>query len=210
MSPKGNWALIGGDPDNGGKLAGLTMANLELTQFHRLDYATAHADVGLDSEGNEVVVMQNSLTDYIDLIPLDLKTKPILESGGSYKGTNRTCLLRLNYNSELSIGLNSGVHISCNFPGYCVISTHIEPGVPEQNWLDRTIVLVKLDSKDPQVFYLAKLYNTTKEYWEETHATITNDGSKVIWASDWGTNVGKEQVFVMQLDMPDNWTKLID
>lgn len=210
MSPKGNWALIGGDPDNGGELAGLTMANLELTQFHRLDYATAHSDVGLDSEGNEVIVMQNALTDYIDLIPLDLKTKPILESGGSYKGTNRTRLLRLNYNSESSIGFNGGVHISCNFPGYSVISTNIEPGVPEQNWLDRTIILLKLDSKNPQAFYLVKLYNTTKEYWEETHATITNDGSKVIWASDWGKNVGKEQVFIMQLDMPDNWTRLMD
>ena len=72
--------LIGGSFDNGGNLAGLTMANKELTQFHRLDYNTVHADVGFDSDGNEVVVMQNTQTDYIDLIPIDLNTAPILDT----------------------------------------------------------------------------------------------------------------------------------
>ncbi len=206
MSPKGNWVLIGGDSDNKGKLAGLTMANMELTQFHRLDFTTAHADVGLDADGNEVIVMQNVRTDYVDMIPIDLKTKPILETGGSYKNTNRTKLMRLYYSSGSPVCMNtSGIHISCNFPGYCVVSTHIEPGLKEQNWLDRTITLVKLDRDEPQVFYLAKLYNTTKEYWEETQATVTNDGSKVIWASNWNQNVGEEQVFLLQLDMPRDW-----
>jgi hypothetical protein len=209
MSPKGNWVLIGADAGNGENLDGLTMADPQLTEFHKLANATAHADVGLDSDGNEVVVMQNSQTDYIDLIPIDLDTTPVPEDGNSYKNTNRIKLIRLFYGSDSSIGLNSGVHISCNYPGYCVVSTHIEPGAPERNWLDRTIVLVKLDRKHPRVFYLAKVHNTTKEYWEETHATITNDGSKIIWASNWGQNVGKERLFLMQLDMPDNWASLI-
>jgi len=203
VSPKGNWVLIGGLDYNGGNLVGLTMANKELTQFHRLDYTTAHSDVGLDIEGNEVIVMQNTRTDYIDLLPIDLNTEPILEPGGSYEGTNRTPLIRLFYADWSPIGLNSGVHISCNFPGYCVVSTNIEPSVPEQNWLDRTITLVKLDQTQPRVFYLAKVYNTTGAYWEETHATITNDGSKVVWVSNWGQDVGQEKVFLLQLDMPE-------
>ena len=204
MSPNGNWVLIGGDPWNGGNLAGLVMANKELTQFHRLDYATAHSDVGLDVEGNEVIVMQNSRTDYIDLIPIDLDTKPILESGGGYDGTNRTPLIRLFYDSESPTGLSleTGVHISCNFPGYCVVSTYSAPGAVERNWLERTITLVRLDRTNPRVFYLAKVYGTTAAYWEETQAAITNDGSKVVWASNWDQNVGEEQVFLMQLDMP--------
>lgn len=209
MSPLGNWVLIGGDPWNGGNLTGLTMANKELTQFHRLDYATAHSDVGLDSNGNEVIVMQNARTDYIDLIPIDLNTQPILESGGSYENTNRTPIVRLFYSSESPYGLQSGVHISCNVPGYCVVSTYIEPGLQEQNWLDRTIILVRLDRQNPRAFYLAKVYGTYGTYWEETHATITNDGSKVVWASNWNRSVGEEKVFLMQLDMPPNWEELI-
>ncbi len=207
MSPKGNWVLIGGSHENRGELAGLVMADKQLKKFHRLDYTTSHADVGLDSKGNEVIIMQNYQTDYIDLIPIDLKTKPILMSGGSYEKTNRTRLVRLYYSSESPIGLNSGVHLSGNFSGYSVVSTYIEPNLQEQNWLDRTIILVKLDQDHPRIFYLAKVYNTTGTYWEETHATITNDGSQVVWASNWGKNVGEERVFLMQLDMPQNWLK---
>jgi hypothetical protein len=195
---------------NGGNLTGLTMANKELTQFHRLDYATAHSDVGLDVNGAEVIVMQNVRTDYIDLIPIAWNTQPILEVGGSYEGTNRTPLVRLFYSSEAPNALaTAGIHISCNAPGYCVISTHQEPGVEERNWLDRTNLLVKLDQNNPRSFYLSKVYSTYESYWEEPHATISNDGSKIVWASNWNQSVGKEKVFLMQLTMPPNWEELM-
>jgi len=205
MSPSGRWVLIGGDWNNGGDLAGLTMANRELTEFHRLDYATGHADVGVDSAGNEVVVMQNVRTDYIDMIPLDSSTQPILEPGGSYAGTGRVPLIRLFYDSSSPLGLNSGVHISCNVPGYCVVSTHLGAGMPEQNWLDRTIVLVRLDGERPRAWYLAKVHGTTEAYWEETHASMARDGSRLVWATNWGQDVGQERVWLMELEMPGGW-----
>jgi hypothetical protein len=205
MSPLGNCVLIGGSESNAGELAGLVMANRELTEFHRLDYATAHADVGLDADGNEVIVMQNIRTDYIDLIPLSADTQPILDAGGSDAGTQRVPLVRLYYASDSPVGLQSGVHISCNLPGYCVVSTNIAPGLPEQNWLDRAIVLVRLDRSHPRAYYLAKVYGTTAAYWEETQATITADGARVIWATDWSQDVGQEHVWDVELDMPAGW-----
>lgn len=207
MSPKGNWVLIGGDASSVGNLAGLTMANKELTQFHRINFDTAHSDVGLDTAGNEVIVMQNNRTDYIDLIPIDLTTQPILENGGSYAGTNHVPLVRLFCSSDSPVGLNSGVHISCNFPGYCVVSTYIEPGLAEQNWLDRSIVLVKLDRAHPRAFYLSKVYGTRGAYWEETQASMTCDGRKIVWATNWNQHVGDERVWDVQLNMPDKWTE---
>jgi len=209
MSPNGNWVLIASDVGSG-KLAGLNMANKELTEFHRLAPSTGHSDVGLDTEGNEVLVMQNSQTDNIDLIPIDLNTKAMTEDSGKYQEGNPIPIVKLYYNSESSKGFNGGVHISCNFPGYALISTHNEPDVKEQNWLDRSIVIVKLDRKKPRAFYLAKVYNTTVEYWEETHGTISVDGSKVLWASNWNENVGKEKCFVLQLDMPNDWVKMVE
>jgi hypothetical protein len=206
MSPKGTWVLVGGNDTNTGTFNGLIMANRELTQFHRLDYATAHADVGLDSDGNEVIVMQGVRTDYVDLLPLDTATTPIADAGGSYAGTNRTPLLRLFYDSESPLGLNSGVHISCNYPGYAVVSTYIEPGLPARNWLDRKIVLVKLDRQHPRAFYLAKVYGTRGAYWEETQATISNDGSRIVWATNWNQHVGAERVWCMELTMPEDWS----
>ncbi|HPO15428.1 MAG TPA: PKD domain-containing protein [Candidatus Hydrogenedentes bacterium] len=205
MSYLGNWVLIGGMETNSGNLAGLTMANRELTQFHRLDYTTSHADIGLDSAGNEVIVMQNNRTDYIDMIPLSVDVQPILEAGGSYAGTNRIPVIRLFYDSEDPQGLNSGVHISCNMPGYAVVSTYIAPDTPAQNWLDRKIVVVKLDAANPRTFYLAKVYGTRGEYWEETQATVATDGSRIVWATNWNQNVGQENVWVMQLSLPVDW-----
>lgn len=206
MSPLGNWVIIGGDAGENQTWAGLNMVDKKFSSFHRLASATAHSDVGLDTQGNEIIVMQNSRTDYVDFIPISLKAKPVNDTP-DYKNNIVKPIVRLYYNSNSPIGLNSGVHISCNHGGYCVISTNTEPGLPEQNWLDRTITLVKLDGKAFPVYYLAKVYNTTGAYWEETQATITNDGSRVVWASNWGRNVGKEKVFVMRLDMPANWEK---
>ena len=206
MSPKGNWVFIGGLDTNAAPLTGMTMANLALTQFHRIDFSTAHADVGLDINGNEIVVMQNVRTDYVDLVPIDLATQPLLEAGGSYAGTNRTPLMRLYYASD-SNGLSSGIHISCNYPGYCVVSTVIDRGMPAQNWLDRKIVITKLDPAHPRTFYLAHVYGTRGEYWEETQATIANNGSRVVWATNWNESVGHipERVWDMQATLPAGW-----
>jgi len=85
MSPLGNWVLLGGSETNGGRLRGMTIADPSLKRFHRIDYSTAHSDTALDTEGREVLVMQNVRTDYIDMIPLSWETKPILESGGTYQ-----------------------------------------------------------------------------------------------------------------------------
>ncbi len=205
MSPLGEYVLIGGSESNRGNLQGLTMADKGFTRFHRLDATTAHSDVGLDIAGREIIVMQNVINDYIDLIPIDWKTQPILQSDSSYGGTQRTPLLRLFYASESSSGLHAGVHISCNTPGYCLVSTSLEAPFPEQNWLDRSHLLLRLDPARPRAFYLAKVYNTCGAYFEETHGSITNDGSMVVWADNWGQQAGKEQVFLMQLLMPADW-----
>lgn len=202
MSPKGNWVLIGSDFDNAAPLAGLVMANREFSSFQQIHTTTGHADVGLDAAGNEIVVMQNAQTDYVDLIRLDTNTHAVV-SEEDYPGSGHIRLIRLFYASNSPVGLNSGVHVSCNCPGWCVVSTTTDEGAPEQNWLDRTITLVRLDPDHPRVFYLAKVYGTRGSYWEETHATISRDGTRVVWATNWNTNVGQDKVWMMELRIPD-------
>ena len=202
MSANGTWVIIGGDAENGSPLTGLTIADRGLGQFHRVDWATGHADVGVDVNGDEVIVMQNARTDYVDLIPLSLDTKPILESGGSYTGSGHIPLMRLNYDSESPFNLSSGVHVSCNAPGWALVSTTIEPGLPENNWLDRSLILVRLDPDDPRCYYVSKTYNTSGDYWEETHATLSNDGSTVVWAANFGIDVGSDHCYLVRLDLP--------
>ncbi len=200
MSVKGNWVIIGGMETNGGNLAGCVIANRELTSFHQVDCTTSHADVGLDTQGEEVLVMQNSHTDYVDMIRLSPQTRPVREVE-DYPGSGHTRLLRLYYDDESPVGLSSGVHISCNSPALCLASTHLGPGMAERNWLDRTNVLVRLDPEKPQVYYLSKIYNTTAEYWEETHGTITSDGTRAVWASNWNSEAGLRGMFLLQLEI---------
>lgn len=210
MSPLGNWVIIGaasrdGVPPNWG----LVMASKDFSVLHLLHPNTGHADVGLDARGREVIVMQNAQTDYIDLIPLDLRSRPVT-TPADYANNLIRPLVRLFYASGSPQGLNSGVHISCNYPGYAVVSTHIAPNTPEQNWLDRSNILVRLDPDKPRAVYLAKLYNTTQQYWEETQATITTDGRRVIWVDNWGESVPEPQppqLTLTQLTMPPDWEK---
>jgi len=56
-------------------------------------------------------VQQNASEDTVDLIPLEV-------------GGERLALLRLFYDSESPVGLNSGVHVSCNFPGSASCRKH--------------------------------------------------------------------------------------
>ena len=185
------------------------MADKELKRFHRLAHTAGAADVGLDVDGNEVLVMQNSRTDYVDLVPIDWKTAPVAEGDNEYAATNRTRLVRLFYSSDSAQGFNGEVHLSANCPGYCVVSTSTKPSVRERNWLDRSIILVRLDPRQPRAWYLAKVHGTDGGYWERTQATIAGDGAAVLWASNWNENVGKEEVFLIQLSMPKDWRNLL-
>ena len=181
------------------------MANRELTEFHRIDWATAHADVALDSQGNEVIVMQNVRTDYIDLIPLDPATQPILDSGGSYAG----------YESDAA-----GAPL--------LLFLLVRPGQRRPHLLQHARLLRRVDlhrarraraelarpQDHPGRSWTARGRAPTTwprstaraaEYWEETHATITRDGSRVVWATNWNQNVGAERVWLMELDLPAGW-----
>ncbi|NNE34625.1 MAG: T9SS type A sorting domain-containing protein, partial [Rhodothermales bacterium] len=195
MSSLGNWIIIGGDDWNEGNLKGLTVADVELTQFWNVGLI-GHQDVALTTDGREVLVGQNTATDHVDVIVLGQNPQSMP-------------LIQLFYSDPSPFGMQSGIHVSCNTPGFCVISTYIEPGLPERNWLDRSIVLVKLNLNEPTGYYLAKVRGTTGAYYEETHASISDDGKKVVWATNWGANVGQEQVFMMQLDMPENWKQTL-
>lgn len=206
MSPKGTWVLIGSDHDNAAPLPGLVMADRALKRFYPLHYSTGHADVGIDAQGHEAIVMQNAQTDHIDLIPLDPAVRPI-GPGGGYDGSGHVPLVRLFYASDSPIGFNSGVHISCNYPGWCVVSTHIEPGVAEKNWLDRSIILVRLDPARPRAYYAAKVHGTCSSFWEETHAAISADGTRVVWATNWGRDPGSDKVWLMELALPPGWQR---
>jgi len=205
VSPYGNHVLIGAADYNTGNLSGLIVSDPDLNpkSFRRLHKNTGHSDVGLDSDGNEVIVMQTS-SDYVEAFPL---------SKGDGDAPLSTPVARLYYNwndRENSLHESTGVHLSCNVPGYCVLSSESGPNAEDRNWLEQSNILIKLDLSKPRAFYLSKSYTVRKSYWESTLSAISNDGSKIVWGSNWYDTVGDEKFFMMQLDMPKNWRELTD
>ena len=79
----------------------------------------------------------------------------------------------------------------------------------EKNWLDRSNVLVRLDAVGPRVFMLSKIYNTAEAYFEETHGSMSRDGTRIVWAANWNKDIGREKMCLLQLDMPLDWKRLI-
>ena len=201
MSPKGEWMLIASDTGNGKPFDGFVIADKNLTEFHQLEIATGHSDVGLDTSGNEVIVMQNARTDYVDLIPLRPDVKPV-DSPEAYEGSGHQKIVRLFYANESPYGFNSSVHISCNANGYALISTYQDPGMGAKNWLDRSIVLVRLDPDAAKVYQVAKIHNSTADFWEETHGAISNDGAVVVWSANFDVDPGSRETHLLRVDLP--------
>ena len=50
---------------------------------------------------------------------------------------------------------------------------------------------------------IAETYNVPFNYWSETHASPSPDGSRVIWSSNWGKPGGPVYDFVTRVKMPE-------
>jgi len=141
--------------------------------------SAGHADVGLDDEGNEVMVgfsprrWQGGNASYIYMI--DLNTKDIFWLAPS----------------------NPGIHISANYPGWAIVSVYSprsiidEPAPTGLAWNDRMIYAVELtrrQSPPPMVVPLATLLMERMSYSDASMANISKDGS-IFFHQNWGTSM---------------------
>ncbi|RUV53572.1 hypothetical protein EOB77_01380, partial [Mesorhizobium sp. M7A.F.Ca.MR.228.00.0.0] len=53
-----------------------------------------------------------------------------------------------------------------------------------------------------EVRRIVQTRNAPFDYWSETHASPSPDGSQVIWSSNWGVPGGPVYEFVAHLDWP--------
>jgi hypothetical protein len=66
----------------------------------------------------------------------------------------------------------------------------------------REILALKIDGSG-EIRRIAQTRNAPHDYWSETHASPSPDGSQVIWSSNWGQPGGPVFDFVSRLDWPD-------
>jgi hypothetical protein len=64
------------------------------------------------------------------------------------------------------------------------------------------VVALRIDGSG-EVRRVVQTHNPKADYWSETHATPSRDGSQVIWSSNWGRVGGPVSDYVARLSWPD-------
>jgi hypothetical protein len=64
------------------------------------------------------------------------------------------------------------------------------------------VIALRIDGSG-DVRRIAQTRNVPFDYWSETHASPSPDGSQVIWSSNWGVPGGPVHEFVTRVDWPE-------
>lgn len=170
-------------------------------------YAGGHADLGVDSKGNDVLVFQDTQRDYFAMYDIETGVRfAILKACGTGAPGKSYC---------------PGMHMSGNNykkPGWALISTYASNG----QWSDDQLFMLELNpdkgvwkidprhpnaviplSQSPRVWRLAHTHSVGPSYWAQAFATIDQDGQYVYWGSNWNdTNTPLE---TYMLSLPSSW-----
>jgi hypothetical protein len=154
------------------------------TEHHR----PAHGDMTVDSDGQEVYVgISKSVPDKYQVIKRRLQDGLVtaLAPYGEAQHASTRAIRR---------------------PGWVFLSYAGNPlaltgrlGVAP---FAQEVIALKIDGSG-EFRRIAHSVNTPHDYWSETHASPSPDGSQVIWSSNWGTRGGPVFDFVSRVDWAD-------
>ena len=167
LSQSGEYVVLVYNQDSTTFPRGIHILDRNLTYLHTThSNGTRHYDTCIDAEGNETIVIGDEMESSLVSIRLDT--------------TEKTRLL-----SADQIGQN--FYVSCrntSRPGWAYIS-HFGNDAPEKAYFGE-IFAVKLDGSGT-VNRFAHTHHTMQDNLANNPMAVPNqDGSKVLWASDWG------------------------
>ncbi|MER8849988.1 hypothetical protein NKH94_00090 [Mesorhizobium australicum] len=158
------------------------------TDHHR----PGHGDLTLDDDGSEVYVgISKSGPDKYHVIKRRLSDGKVtsLTGYGEAEHASSRALKRPGW-VFLTYGGNPE-EISAN-PGWAPYA--------------REVIALRIDGSG-EVRRIVQTRNAPFDYWSETHASPSPDGTQVIWSSNWGVAGGPVYDFVTRVDWPENQNK---
>ncbi|MBM4241201.1 MAG: hypothetical protein FJ150_06020 [Euryarchaeota archaeon] len=186
ISPLGNYFIAAASDKNAWIVYDQTLKELYSLK------GVGHCDFALDANEQEVLVYQDTSTDYISMA--DLATGKV------------TPLWQIDFTNAP----NKGFHFSGRAykqPGWVIVGCY---GVAPNGltWMDNTIFAMEL-KPNGRVVRLAhhhSVYDANQEhdYWAEPHATANRDLTKILFTSNWG-KTGTEQVEMYMIELPNDW-----
>jgi hypothetical protein len=174
MSQSGRYVVVGYAARGTGALQGKKVYDLQMNLLRTVSPGGGtHADVALDTSGNDVLVSADA--------PLG--------------GNDRSF-----YSARLSDGTLTKVldgsaigwmtHISCRSiqrPGYCYVSTFFDNPASDYNWapLYNQGFSIRLDGLLKIEPFAQLQHGANTAYSHQPHLSPNRDGSLVLWASNW-------------------------
>jgi len=213
MSPSGKYALLHWGSGGTGTTCNLQAYDTSMVHLGQVSAGHGHFDLTVDQSGTEWCVQFTA--DATDGITGAYVAKYRLPDGfDRYKGGDQTAAVKLTDWPYYA----GGGHISGRAfdKGFVVASADYPPaGVPRAPYTDE-LVKIYLDSRiaaegAPHIerltnhrsdeYWVANQPSSTcplSSYWAQPHATISRDGTKVIYGSTWGHNCVAE-AYVLDL-----------
>jgi hypothetical protein len=156
-----------------------------LVQLWAEHHRPGHGDITVDADGSEVYVgISKSDPDKYQVIKRRLSdgAVTVLMAYGEAEHASMRALDR---------------------PGWVILSYAGDPdevaGNPSWAPYARELIALRIDGSRT-VRRIAQTHNVPFDYWSETHASPSPDGSQIVWSSNWGTAGGPVYDFVSRVD----------
>jgi len=159
---------------------GLMSYTRDFSQAVRLAATGEHSDIALDTNGNDVVVMSNYRTGFVEAY--DVATGQMTQLWNMYVNGSATAL-----------------HVSgkaYNKPGWVLISTYATTG--SDQWYTNKIMAVEI-AANPRILNISHTYHKEAGYWTEPHAVVNRDFTKIMFNSNWLANDDEVDAYMIQI-----------
>lgn len=194
ISPSGRYMFLFQEPVEGVEQAYVFTVEGEQVQHWTEHHRPGHGDMTIDADGNDVYVgVSKADPDKYHIIKRRLKDGEV------------TVLAPRGYGSHVSA---RNIHL----PGWAFVSyngqysdVYVEGAEQpsQQAPFYREVVAVRIDGSG-EIRRIAQTRNADHDYWSETHASPSPDGSRVIWSSNWGRAGGPVADYVSRVSWPDD------
>ena len=194
ISPSGRYIFLFQEPVDGVEQAYVFTAEGEQLQHWTEHHRPGHGDMTIDADGNDVYVgVSKADPDRYHIIKRRLKDGEV------------TVLAPRGYGSHVSAR-------NINLPGWVFVSysgqygdlqteTSVQPSGKAPFYQE--VVALRIDGSG-EIRRIAQTRNTDHDYWSETHASPSPDGSQIIWSSNWGRAGGAVADYVSRMSWPDD------
>jgi hypothetical protein len=188
ISPSGRYVVCFQTLFNGSETAFVFGLNGTVVQHWTDHHRPGHGDMTIDADGSDVYVgISKSNPDKYHVI------KRRLEDG---LATDLAPYGEATHASLRNIDRPGWVFLS--YTGtYEEVAKH-----PQWAPFYQEVVALRIDGSG-ETRRIVQIHNPKADYWSETHATPSPDGSQVIWSSNWGQVGGPVSDYVARLSWPE-------